>query len=245
MCKSANDPGGPRRCNGDARVGWRRSAAAVAALADYRQHLGEQLDATSSAGPGTSTSLLRQYRADAVQCPRAAATRFARAVLAPGASVLVDTESVDLAGAICEVAMIDTATGAVLVNTLVNPGVPISADARAVHGISDAEVQAPGVPTWDAVYPLLENAADGRIVLAYNANYDHGVIAADCRRYGLVDASLAAGNRWADVMVPRSDHAGSEKFLRNGGGHRALGDVEQTRQHLLGMAGRSGEFQPS
>jgi len=245
VCKSANDPGGPRRCSSDARGSWARSAATVAALADYRQRLGEQLDTMPPAGPGTSTALLQQYRADAGQCRRTAAARFARAVLAPGASVLLDTESVDLAGAICEVAMIDTATGAVLVNTLVNPGVPISDDARAVHGISDVDVQADGVPTWDAVYPLLEAAADGRIVLAYNANYDQAVVAADCRRYGLADASLAAGDRWADVMVPRSDHAGSEKFLRNGGGHRALGDVEQTRQHLLGMAAQQDACQPS
>src|SRR5947209_3141349 len=27
----------------------------------------------------------------------------------------------------------------------------------------------------------------------------------------------------------------SHRWLRNGGGHRALGDVEQTRQHLLRM----------
>jgi hypothetical protein len=36
-------------------------------------------------------------------------------------------------------------------------------------------------------------------------------------------------------MIPRSDHAHSRRWLPNGGGHRALGDVEQTRQHLIRM----------
>ncbi|MFD9950999.1 hypothetical protein, partial [Nonomuraea sp. NPDC059022] len=73
------------------------------------------------------------------------------------------------------------------------------------------------------------------IVLAYNADYDRGVITADCHRHGIRRTRLADLSHWADVMVPRSDHAHSRRWLRNGGGHRALGDVEQTRQHLLRM----------
>lgn len=164
-----------------------------------------------------------------------AAVRFARAMLEPGRAVVLDTETTDLHGAICEIAVIDACTGKTLLDTLVNPGVPIQPDAYAVHGITDSEVTAPGVPDWPTVYKRLLRVTKDRIVLAYNADYDRGVIAADCHRHGLRRTRLARLSHWADVMMPRSDHAHSRRRLPNGGGHRALGDVEQTRQHLLRM----------
>lgn len=164
-----------------------------------------------------------------------AAVRFARAMLEPHRAVILDTETTDLHGAICEIAVIDACTGKTLLDTLVNPGVPIQPGAFAVHGITDSEVTAPGVPDWPTVYKRLLRVTKDRIVLAYNADYDRGVITADCHRHGIRRTRLADLSHWADVMVPRSDHAHSRRWLRNGGGHRALGDVEQTRQHLLRM----------
>lgn len=164
-----------------------------------------------------------------------AAVRFARAMLEPGSAVILDTETTDLHGAVCEIAVIDAATGRTLLDTLVNPGVPIQPGARAVHGITDSEVTAPGVPDWPTVYKRLLRVTKGRTVLAYNADYDRGVIVADCHRHGIRRTRLAALDHWSDVMIPRTDHAHSWRWLPNGGGHRALGDVLQTRQHLLRM----------
>lgn len=164
-----------------------------------------------------------------------AAVRFARAMLEPGAAVILDTETTDLHGAVCEVAVIDAATGTTLLDTLVNPGVPIQPGAAAVHGLADSEVTAPGVPDWPTVYKRLLRVTKDRIVLAYNADYDRGVIASDCSRHGIRRTRLADIEHWADVMIPRTDHAHSRRWLPNGGGHRALGDVQQTRQHLLRM----------
>lgn len=164
-----------------------------------------------------------------------AAVRFARAMLEPRAAVILDTETTDLHGAICEIAVIDACTGKTLLDTLVNPGVPIQPGAFAVHGITDSEVSAPGVPDWPTVYKRLLRVTKNRIVLAYNADYDRGVITADSHRHGIRRTRLAERGHWADVMVPRSDHVHSRRWLPNGGGHRALGDVEQTRQHLLRM----------
>lgn len=164
-----------------------------------------------------------------------AAVRFARAMLEPGRAVILDTETTDLHGAVCEIAVIDAATGKTLLDTLVNPGTPIQPGAFAVHGITDSEVTAPGVPDWPTVYKRLLRVTKDRIVLAYNADYDRGVIAADCHRHGIRRTRLADLHHWADVMVPRSDHAHSRRWMANGGGHRALGDVQQTRQHLLRM----------
>lgn len=164
-----------------------------------------------------------------------AAIRFARAMLEPDAAVILDTETTDLHGAICEIAVIDAGTGQTLLDTLVNPGVPIEQGAYQVHGITDSEVTAAGVPDWPTVYKRLLRVTKDRTVLAYNAKYDLGVIAAECHRYGMRRSRLTQPTHWADVMARRSDHAHTRRWMPNGGGHRALGDVQQTRQHLMRM----------
>ncbi|RDH75301.1 3'-5' exonuclease [Mycolicibacterium moriokaense] len=192
-------------------------------------------------GWGGAVELRRQYLADAeAMSPRVAATRFARSVLREGVAVIVDTETVSMGGAICEIAAVDAHTGRPLLNTLVNPRSPITPAAQAVHGISEREVTAPHVPTWAEVHDQFAQIVDGKVVLAYNADYDRQVVAEDCRRYS-VDAagSMSHVHWWADVMAPRSDFEGASRWLRNGGAHRALGDVELTRRHLLTMAAGS------
>lgn len=187
--------------------------------------------------PGSSRLLRRTFHAEArLLSPPQAATRWARTVLTPGKAVILDTETASMGGPIVEIAVLDAESGQTLLNTLVNPQTQIDPAAQAVHGISDAEVTAPGVPLWPEVYRQLAEVTDGRIILAYNASYDRGVIEDDCARNGIEDALLADRDRWADVMAPRMAHARTMRYLRNGGGHRALGDVALTRQHLIDMA---------
>jgi DNA polymerase III epsilon subunit-like protein len=175
---------------------------------------------------------------DPCQRRAAAATRFARAMLEPGRAVIVDTESVCMGGPICEIAVIDAASGATLLDTLVNPGVPVTPAATAVHGLADAEVTAPGINRWPAAYRQLLEITHGRVILAYNADYDRAVITTDCARYGFHNTPLAAAEHWADVMAPRADHCRSTRWLPNGGAHRALADAQQTRRHLQRMTPR-------
>ena len=78
-------------------------------------------------------------------------------------------------GYVVEIAVVDAATGATLLDTLVNPGCPISAGARAVHGLSDADVA--GAPRWERVLPQLLAVTRNRTVLAYNEFTSQ----ADCR----------------------------------------------------------------
>lgn len=180
--------------------------------------------------------VLRQYRpVIRLHSQVGAAIRFARAMLAPAAAVILDCETTDLYGAICEIAVIDACTGKTLLDTLVNPGMPIEPGAQAVHGLTDEQVTTDGVPTWPAVYKRLLRITKGRTILAYNADYDQNVIATDCARYGITRTRLTRSDHWADVMVPRSDHARCPRWLPNGGGHRALGDVQTTREHLQRM----------
>ncbi|MFI1996326.1 3'-5' exonuclease [Actinoplanes sp. NPDC020271] len=137
-------------------------------------------------------------------------------------------------GAIVEIAVIDAATGRTLLDTLVNPGCPITEIATAIHGITDAAVA--DAPTWDKVLPRLKRITKGRQVPAYNADYDLGVVLADTDRAGRKPGHLADGEKWACIMQARSDWARSRRWLPLGGGHRALGDCQAARQVLLDIS---------
>ena len=90
--------------------------------------------------------------------------------------VILDTETTGLhsAARIVEISCIDR-DGNVLVDSLVNPGIPIPADATAIHGISDADVA--DRPSFPALWPSVWNALrDADCVLIYNAAYDYRLI---------------------------------------------------------------------
>ncbi|RUQ02473.1 3'-5' exonuclease, partial [Microbacterium sp. HSID17254] len=179
---------------------------------------------------------LARYLPDIRLHPAAgAAVRFARAMLEPGRAVILDTETTDLHGAICEIAVIDACTGRTLLDTLVNPGTPIQPGAQMIHGLRDSDVTADGVPDWPTAYRRLLRVTRNRTVRAYSADYGLGVITHDCHRHGIRRTRLADPQHWADVMLPRSDHAHTRHRLPNDGGHRALDDATQTRRHLLRM----------
>lgn len=97
-----------------------------------------------------------------------------------------------------------------------------------VHGLSDAAASA---PTWPEVLPTLLQITQRR----YNADFDHGVIRADCHRHGLDPAHLAGGDTWGCVMNRRSDWARMWRWLPLAGEHRALGDTHVTRDVLHSM----------
>ena len=73
-------------------------------------------------------------------------------------------------------------------NWLVNPGVPIPAEASAIHGITDEMVRAGGVDPAVAVVNLLGLIAiaqrEGVPLVIMNANFDLTVLRAECARVG-------------------------------------------------------------
>ncbi len=159
--------------------------------------------------------------------------QWAREVAAPGVSCVLDTETHDLHGRVCEIAVIDTATGQTLLDTLVNPGVPMEPGAQAVHGISDAAVA--DAPTFDQVWLALVAAVGQRTVLAYNSDYDRNVICAHARAVGIDPGRLGSLKAWDCLMQARSAWMGTSRWMRLDGGHRALGDVLKARQVLMEM----------
>ncbi|WP_433860360.1 exonuclease domain-containing protein [Streptomyces kronopolitis] len=176
---------------------------------------------------------------------------WAAAVLADPSAVILDTETTGLhdSARIVEISVL-TVGGVVLVDTLVNPGEPIPADASAIHEIYDADVAA--APTFGEVLVQLTAALDGRRLLIYNAPYDRARL-----QYELTEHYRAAGHdapeesaaawlaqmRIEDAMVPYSDwvgeyseYWGNYRWQALDGGHRALSDCRAVVERLKEMA---------
>lgn len=169
--------------------------------------------------PSTVRVLARRWSA------RAAATR-----LLHSDAVIVDVETTDLDGRVCEIAVIDTA-GRVLLDTLVNPGCPITAAAGAVHGITADEVAT--APFWEEIAGTVAALLSGRVVAAYNAPFDQGVITSEMHRVAHPVTAFRAP--WTCLMRARSA-VESRPFRALNGGHRALGDCFSALEVLEQLA---------
>ena len=176
---------------------------------------------------------------------RAAACRWAWETLQRTDVVVLDTETTDIEAALmCQIAIIDLA-GAVLLDTLVNPGQPISEGAIFVHGITDAMVA--DAPTFADLVPQMEQLLHDKTVLAYNADFDAGVIARHTRElWGYTAPTLAWNKRisWLDLMEPYAAVVGQwHDYYRSytwqplpGGDHTAVGDCRAALDVLKEMA---------
>ena len=163
---------------------------------------------------------------------------WARTVLADPDTVILDLETSGLEddARIVDIGVYSVRDG-VLLDTLIDPGIPIPAAATAVHGITDAMVA--GAPRFGDVLERLEAVLDGKRVLIYNRPYDvarlrhevtlhhldraartaaeeaarSGTVPGDVRERAVAEAAERAkawigGMRWEDVMVPYSDWYG-------------------------------------
>lgn len=183
---------------------------------------------------------------------RDAAAEWASRALADPNAVILDTETTDLHGYICDLAVIRATDGEVLVNLLVNPGVPITPGAQAVHGIADVDVRG-GVGFADLA-PVLATLLANRRVLVYNAAYDFGRVQAETSRLtcdvgGPLDlASIQLARpvpAWECIMLQHAawvgewnEYHGNYRWHKLAGGdHRALGDCRAARRRLQEMAG--------
>lgn len=160
--------------------------------------------------------------------------------------VAIDTETtgrdpeVDRA---VEVACVFYRAGAVVERRswLINPGRPIPKEASDVHGITDDAVKdAPGFAT---VAAELITLLTGAVPVAYNAEYDRKVLAAELSRAGLAPEVLPPALRrnveWIDPLIwarelhrAEKSRALSEVAQRLGipleNAHRATDDAEAT-----------------
>ena len=166
------------------------------------------------------------------------AVTWARTMLQPHYAVVIDCETTDLPGSICEVAVVDT-QGRSLLNTLVNPKRPISPDASRVHNITDDMVI--GAPCFREVLAKVLRVTSGRKVLAYNASFDYECIRSDSQRYDIDSEHLDDPDTWGCIMRARSAWVGSpDHFYPLGVAHRADGDAVAALAVLQAIAEDSG-----
>ncbi|GGX36467.1 3'-5' exonuclease [Streptomyces chryseus] len=99
--------------------------------------------------------------------------RWAAAALVDPGVVVLDSETtgLDEDARVVELAVLNS-RGEVLLDTLLDPGVPVPDDAAEIHGITSAALV--GAPTFSDVLVQLTGLLDGKRCLIYNRGYDVG-----------------------------------------------------------------------
>jgi DNA polymerase-3 subunit epsilon len=136
---------------------------------------------------------------------------------------------------------------------LVNPGVPIPEQSRAVHNITDEMLRS--APSFAQIVTEFEAMTGGHLPVAYNADFDRGFLFAELARAGRsADAAQPApafdpAIRWIDPLVwsrelhkDQRGHKLGDVCARLGividAAHRAASDAEATGRVLLALAPR-------
>lgn len=133
---------------------------------------------------------------------------------------------------------------------LINPGMPIPEDSRAVHGISDDEVA--DAPRFAEALPALLPLLEGRLPVAYNAPFDRAFLLAEVERNahampeGPRPPAMDPSVTWVDPLVWARETYKDLKSRRLGDlcvhlgipleqAHRAAGDAEATGHVLYAL----------
>lgn len=162
------------------------------------------------------------------------AAEWARTMLRPGHAVIVDTETNGLHGELLQLAVLDAATGETLLDTHVNPGLLTwDETAQDIHGIGPDDVAA--APAWAELHHTFLDAVAGRVIVAYNADYDRPVIRAAAARAKLDLGAAGDRKTWACAMQAYTDWLETWGWMPLGGNHNALGDCQATRALLETM----------
>lgn len=164
--------------------------------------------------------------------------------------LVLDTETTGLGNGdeVISVAVV-SATGEVLFSEMVRPTQRIHPKASAVNGLTDQMVAA-ALP-FAEVYPRLAEVLAGRLVLAYNAEFDQRMLRQTCERYGLpviqaewdcvMELYAAARNRWSRrngfVWCKLGEACWSEG-VQVTGFHEACTDAQATRMLVLAVGER-------
>ncbi len=126
--------------------------------------------------------------------------------------VYLDTETTGLSSQdeVIELSIIDY-DGSVLFSRLFKPTQPIPAQARLIHGISDADVAAE--KTWPLLWSEIRAILYGRVIAAYNSPFDLQMMQQTHRKYGLPWRETF---NYVDVMSIFSSYRGVRDPVRGG-----------------------------
>lgn len=148
-------------------------------------------------------------------------------------ALVIDTETTgrSVTSEVIEVA-ICRIDGEMVFESLVRPSASVPRAAARIHHLSAEQLT--GAPTWDQVWESLAKIIDGRLLVAYNAQFDRRMIELMVARYRLTSPAL----RWRCAMQYAKQRSRWRKALSLGeacqyynltpGTHRAGSDARAT-----------------
>lgn len=141
--------------------------------------------------------------------------------------VILDFETTGFKGSeIVQIGAIDR-DGITLMDVLVKPQGRIPPGATNVHGITDAMVQ--GAPGFRDLYTTLSVLLAGKHIVAYNADFEQGIISGECKRYNL---PLMRPSKWSCAMKTYAGFYGKWNPRRGGYTWQSLGNA-CTQQEIV------------
>lgn len=191
---------------------------------------------------------------------RQQAAQWAKQLISRPDWCILDTETTGFTSndEICQIAIIDP-NGTTLINSLVRPTSPISAEATEIHGITDERVRDSHAPTFEELFIPILKAIGRRDVIAYSCDFDLRFIRQSARAHNIHLAFPTSDRRGCRVWIGGggvycamqpfaewcgqwSDHHGGYKWQKlPGGDHTALGDCHATLELIRRMA---ASYQP-
>lgn len=130
--------------------------------------------------------------------------------------------------------MIDTA-GQNLLDTLINPRVPVTQSAQKFHHLRDEMLS--GAPAFGVALADLLAVTAGRTVTAYNAGFVKAVLLRECRKAGMDPEHFENGQIWRCISQARSAAMGyPDHHWPLESGARALGACHAALQAIRSVA---------
>lgn len=163
--------------------------------------------------------------------------------------LFLDTETTGL-GSRSEVVQLGivAADGTVLFDELIRPFGKMDIKAQQVHGISPNQLR--DKPTIDHHAPAILDHIRGKVVIAYNADFDSRLLRQSLWIAGLDSKRLLADVRFVDLMKPYAafwggrngkwqslENACIQQSIALTGAHSAVNDALATRLLLMRLAG--------
>lgn len=167
-----------------------------------------------------------------------------RSLVERGQYIILDTETTDLYGMVCQLAIVDSA-GVMKLNKLIKPPVPISSEATAVHGISN-EMVANAATLSEIADELDYHLLSVDKVIGWNISFDRDALLRTARACDLPQLIKTIESvQWFDAMTPFSEiygewseYHGNYKWqklttaaqyynISTNGAHNALADAKK------------------
>jgi DNA polymerase III epsilon subunit len=154
------------------------------------------------------------------------------------AFVVIDVETTGLkpeGDRVCEVGAIRMVGGKETgrFHTLINPGMPMPAEAQKTHGISDQMVET--APGFSAIAEELRKFMSASVLVAQNAEFDVSFLNAEFARAGMAKLAMPALDT---ILLARKVRPGLPSYnldslarqfqLKFNSRHRSIGDCEVT-----------------